>query len=100
MSAPCPAVSRMLQLPRIRPFGKLFFFFMYSCKLPTIVSVGFSETPWNFLKPVTWIITAGGPSDPIYQIENLTSYSIKVGAKSLNTLKRMEWNEFNSKHKQ
>lgn len=63
-TAPCPAVSRILQLPRIRPFG-IPFFFIYSLKLLTIVSVGFSETPWNFLNPVTWIVTAGGPSDPI-----------------------------------
>lgn len=63
-TAPCPAVSRILQLPRIKPFG-IPFFFIYSLKLLTIVSVGFSETPWNFLNPVTWIVTAGGPSDPI-----------------------------------
>lgn len=49
--APCPAVSRILQLPIAKPFGKPFFF-TYSVKLFTIVSVGFSETPWNFLKPV------------------------------------------------
>lgn len=65
-SAPCPAVSRILQLPRITPLGKPFFF-TYSFKLPTIVSVGFSATPWNFLKPVTWIVTAWGPSDPMDQ---------------------------------
>lgn len=63
---PCPAVSRIEQFPRVRPSGKPFFS-IYFLRLFTIVSVGLSETPWNFLNPVTWIVTDGGPSDPIYQ---------------------------------
>jgi hypothetical protein len=32
----------------------------------TILSVGFSATPWNLLNPVTWTVTGEGPSEPIY----------------------------------
>lgn len=103
-TAPCPAVSRMLQLPRTRPLGEPFFF-TYSLRLLTIVSVGFSETPWNFLKPVTWIVTVEGPSDPIYEllISNWGMwYSIKseVISKYLHQTTGNEWKKMQRhKHK-
>jgi hypothetical protein len=44
---------------------------MNGWRLRTILSVGFSATPWNLLNPVTWTVTGEGPSEPIYLVVQL-----------------------------
>lgn len=68
--APCPAASRTVQLPSTRPLGSPLFS-MNGWRLRTILSVGFSATPWNLLNPVTWTVTGEGPSEPIYLVMRL-----------------------------
>ncbi len=50
-NAPSPAASNTVQLPSTVPAG-MPCILKYSSILPTRISVGFSATPWNFLKPV------------------------------------------------
>ena len=76
-NAPFPAVSSMVQLPRVAPGGNPLFS-TKSFSLLTIVSVGFSATPWNFLNPVTWMVTALGPSDPISTFRTRIQFPIFI----------------------
>ena len=74
-SAPSPVVSRTAQLPRLTPVGNPLLP-TKSLKLLTIDYVGFSETPWNFLNPVTWIVTLLGPSNPISSLRTCMKFPI------------------------